>query len=73
MRKAPSLLFSIFVVSFLLLLSASGTSRGESRMEPKGGDEVYACACGSECDCGTLSRVANICSCGRDMVKSSVV
>lgn len=37
------------------------------------GDEVYACACGPECDCGTLSRVANVCGCGRDLVKARVV
>ncbi|MGB6411603.1 MAG: hypothetical protein WBF16_10440, partial [Candidatus Deferrimicrobiaceae bacterium] len=37
------------------------------------GDEVYACKCGPECDCGTLSRVANICSCGMDLVRARVV
>lgn len=37
------------------------------------GDEVYACACGPKCGCGTLSKVSNICGCGRELVKASVV
>jgi hypothetical protein len=60
---------TVLILAFTALLLAD--SRGTIDLTP--GDEVYACACGSECDCGTLSRVANICGCGRELVKSRVV
>ncbi len=74
MRIRPISLFPLILFSFFsFLLVAAELSRAESRLEPREGDEVYACACGPECDCGTLSRVANICGCGRELVKAKVV
>lgn len=63
----------ILLIPLVLLVQAQGLSRAESRIELREGDEVYACGCGKECGCGTLSRVANRCACGRELVKSRVV
>ena len=41
-------------------------------MDLKVGEEVYACNCGPECPCDTLSKNAGKCSCGVDLVKASV-
>jgi hypothetical protein len=62
-------------VAAILLLTFAALPLADSRatIDLTPGDEVYACACGAECDCGTLSRVANICGCGRELVKSKVV
>ncbi len=37
------------------------------------GEELYACNCGKQCPCNTLSKNAAKCTCGVDMVKASVV
>lgn len=73
-RKRPLLLLPLLPAFVLFLLQASpGHSRAASRIDLNPGDEVYACSCGPECACGTLSRVANLCSCGRELVKARVV
>ena len=36
-------------------------------------DVVYACNCGPECDCGSISTEAGTCSCGSEMVAAHVV
>ncbi|MFZ0053121.1 MAG: hypothetical protein WAK96_15200, partial [Desulfobaccales bacterium] len=38
----------------------------------KVGEEVYACNCGEECPCNTISKHAGKCVCGKDMVKAKV-
>jgi len=66
---SPAAMAAVFVLTFATFLLAN--SRPTIELAP--GDEVYACACGSECDCGTLSQVANVCGCGRELVKARVV
>src|SRR5512134_3923196 len=63
----------MFVVTAVLLALAFATlafaaSRGT--MDLKAGDEVYACNCGDDCPCNTMSRNAGKCTCGKDMVKA---
>jgi len=41
-------------------------------MNLKAGEEVYACNCGAECHCDTLSKNAGKCTCGVDLVKATV-
>ncbi len=68
--------FGRWTLLLFLCLAAAAASRAaspEGRIDLRPGDEVYACACGPECDCGTLSRVANRCGCGRDLVKATVL
>ncbi len=36
-------------------------------------DVVFACACGPECDCGSVSAEAGTCSCGTDLVAAHMV
>ncbi|TAN42394.1 MAG: hypothetical protein EPN25_02860 [Nitrospirae bacterium] len=45
----------------------------KSTMELKAGDEIYACNCGEKCPCDSMSRNAGKCTCGKDMVKATVV
>ena len=36
------------------------------------GDEVYVCPCGAGCPCLTMSKKAGQCSCGKDLVKTTI-
>jgi hypothetical protein len=36
-------------------------------------DVVYACNCGPECDCGSISTAAGSCSCGSELAAAHVV
>ncbi len=68
-RLSPFLL----AIPLILLILSQAASRAESRMELRAGDEVYACSSVPECGFGTLSRVSNVCGCGRNLVKARVV
>ena len=41
-------------------------------MDLTAGEEVYACNCGPECPCDTLSKNAGKCTCNVDLVKATV-
>ena len=38
----------------------------------KTGDKVYVCGCGPACPCETMSRKEGKCTCGKDLVKTTV-
>jgi hypothetical protein len=67
MRKA--ILFAV-VVLFCTSLALAGTF---GKMDLKVGDEIYACNCGANCPCQTMSTAAGKCSCGNEMVKAKVM
>jgi hypothetical protein len=45
-----------------------GTITVESRKKPFGSVGKYACDCGPECKCGTISQSPGNCTCGKKMV-----
>lgn len=70
MRK--SILLGLIVVLSLGLVAVTyAGARGH--MELAAGDEVYACDCGPECPCDTLSNKEGDCTCGKPMVKAKAV
>ena len=80
MKKSVCLSIAL-VALIVVVVSCSSTSMTTTdekavelrpSMDLKVGEEVYACNCGSECPCNTLSRNAGKCACGVDMVKASV-
>ena len=67
MRKT---IFFAVLVLFCAAVAFAGTF---GKMELKVGDEVYACNCGENCPCMTMSKAPGKCSCGNDMVKAKVM
>ena len=67
MRK--TILFAIIVLFCAAVAFAGSTGK----MDLKVGDEIYACNCGADCPCNTMSRMEGKCTCGKDMVKAKVM
>jgi hypothetical protein len=62
------------LVALLTIALAVAAFAGlKSKMDLKAGDEIYACNCGEKCPCDTMSHNAGKCTCGKDMVKATVV
>ena len=68
--KKILLIASVFVIIAFVALSFAGA---KAKMDLKVGDEVYACNCGDDCPCKTMSRNAGNCTCGKEMVKAKVM
>ena len=66
----------LLAISLLFVFGATGlvfADKGAKGMFPaKAGDEIYVCACGESCKCGTLAHKEGKCSCGKEMVKAKV-
>jgi len=68
MRKISIIvLFALFCALIALAEVVNG------KIDLKAGDELYACNCGEQCPCMTMSRNPGNCSCGNEMVKAEVV
>ena len=67
MRK--TVLLTIIVLFCAAVVFAGSTGK----MELKVGDEIYACNCGADCPCNTMSLKEGKCTCGKDMVKAKVM
>ncbi len=67
MRKT---IFFAVIVLFCATVAFAGTL---GKMDLKVGDEIYACNCGADCPCNTMSRMPGKCTCGKDMVKAKVM
>lgn len=67
MRKAIFLLAAVLILAVVAI-----TFAGNPKPVFKVGDEVYACNCGEQCDCYTLSKKPGKCVCGKEMVKGKV-
>jgi len=63
----------ITMIAALLILSVAApmVHGGETGHDRK--DLIYSCACGSECDCNTVSTKPGKCSCGKDLEAGHVV
>jgi len=69
MKKIIILSLVVLRVAFVALSFAGA----KAKLDLKVGDEIYACNCGADCPCNTMSRAAGKCSCGKDMVKAKVM
>jgi hypothetical protein len=68
---------SVLIVLALLLLCAAAVlafaDKGTTgTFDAKAGDTIYACGCGAGCDCGSLGKKEGTCSCGKELVKTTV-
>jgi len=66
----------LLAVSLLLLFAAVSlvfAAKGPSgTFEAKAGDTIYVCGCGEGCACGSLAKKEGTCSCGKELVKTTV-
>jgi hypothetical protein len=69
MKKIFYVLFVLITVGLLSAAYAADTAM----MHLKVGDEVYACNCGTDCQCNMMANKAGNCTCGKPMVKAKVV
>ena len=81
MKKSAIYLSIAFLALITVVAGCSSTSMTTTEkkavelrpsIDLKVGEEVYACNCGSQCPCNTLSRNAGKCTCGVDLVKATV-
>jgi hypothetical protein len=69
MKKVILITTVMFMIAFVALSFAGG----KAKMDLKVGDSIYACDCGADCPCNTMSRNAGKCTCNKDMVKAKVM
>jgi hypothetical protein len=66
----------LLVLSLLFVFAAVGlafAAKGPSgKFDAKAGDTIYVCGCGDGCDCGSLAKKKGTCSCGKELVKTTV-
>lgn len=71
MKKSVLVVMALFfVVAAAGLVFADKGDKG--LFSAKAGDEIYVCACGESCKCGTLAHKEGNCGCGKKLVKTSV-
>jgi len=70
MKKLVLVVIALFVVAVAGLAFADKGSKG--KFAAKAGDEIYVCACGASCKCGTLAYKEGECGCGQKLVKTTV-
>jgi len=49
-----------------------GTAAADTTITYKKGDEVYVCGCGASCPCLTMSKKPGQCTCGKELVKTTI-
>jgi hypothetical protein len=67
----------VFVVISMLFVFAAASlclaDKGTTgKFDAKAGDTIYVCGCGEGCACGSLAKKEAKCSCGKEMVKTTV-
>ena len=66
----------LLMMALLLVISVAGLVLADlgtkAKFEAKAGDVIYVCGCGDGCDCGSLAKKEGQCSCGKDLIKTSV-
>jgi hypothetical protein len=66
------LLLTTFIIVLAMAFAIPAFAGPKGKMDLKVGDQIYACNCGEECLCNTMSRNPGKCTCGKDMVKAKV-
>jgi len=65
----------LVVISLLFVIGATfafADKGAKGMFSAKAGDEIYVCACGESCKCGTLAKKEGNCSCGQKLVGATV-
>jgi len=70
--KKIGLVLLTFVFAFACVATVFADKGMSGKFEAKAGEEIYVCACGVGCNCGTLSKKEGTCGCGQKLVKTSV-
>lgn len=70
MKRFVLVVIALFVVAAAGLAFAEKGAKG--MFQAKAGDEIYVCACGESCKCGTLAKKEGNCGCGQKLVKATV-
>lgn len=71
MRRFSLTGMTVFAVVFSLAFAA-GVFADKELPVFKAGDTVYVCACGTGCDCQTISRNDGKCTCDKPLAKTTV-
>lgn len=71
MKKIISVVMTMLLVIGAVSLAYAGKGHN-GKFDTKAGDTIYVCGCGDGCDCGSLGKKEGKCSCGKDMVKTTV-
>lgn len=67
------LMLTLFVLGFVLSAALAFAEQGGKGMfSAKAGDEIYVCACGEACKCGTMAKMDGNCGCGQKLVQATV-
>ncbi len=66
-------LLLLSVVVFFLMSGMAVLAADKTKLVLKAGNEIFACNCGDECPCKSMSRNAGKCTCGKEMVKAKVI
>ena len=66
------LLILACAVIFAFVFIGAAAAAADTKITFKKGDEVYVCGCGAGCPCLTMSKKAGKCSCGKDLVKTTI-
>ena len=71
MKKSVLLVLTLlFVFTAVNLVFAAKGPTG--KFDAKAGDTIYVCGCGESCDCGSLAKKEGKCSCGKELIKTTV-
>jgi hypothetical protein len=62
----------VLVCAALFAFVFIGSAAADAKITYKKGDEVYVCGCGVKCPCLTMSKKPGKCSCGKDLVKTTI-
>ena len=71
MKKSVLLVLSLLFV-FAAVSLAFAAKGPTGKFDAKAGDTIYVCGCGDGCDCGSLAKKEGKCSCGKELVKTTV-
>jgi hypothetical protein len=69
MKKVSIVVFGVLIAVFAVVTLAAAD---KSKLVLKAGDEIFACNCGPDCQCQTLSRKEGNCACGNPLAKAKV-
>lgn len=66
----------LVVMALALVVAAAGVvlaaKEGNGLFSAKDGDQIYVCACGKACKCGTMAHKEGNCGCGQKLVPATV-
>ena len=71
MKKSVLIVLSLLFVCAAAVLAFADKGPND-KFDAKAGDTIYVCGCGAGCDCGSLGKKAGTCSCGKELVKTTV-